>query len=105
MASTAPTSYHPSGFFQAIVPGRAQPPLNISASSVQSLEIPDNTSLVRLFPTVDCFIEFGDSPTATTSSHFFPGGLIQYVGVDVIKKIAVIKAGTPTGTLYIMEGA
>lgn len=101
-ASVAPSAQHPSHIFQAIVPGSKQS-VAIGASSASSTELNSKTSIIRIFPTVDCFIEFGDSPTATTSSHFCPGGVIQYFGVYQFSKLAVIRSST-SGTLYIMEG-
>lgn len=103
MSSKAPQAHHPSTVFQAIIPGISQS-IAVGAASLSSTSFDSNTSLIRIFSTVDCFLEFGDSPTATTSSHFCPGGVIQYYGVYKFAKLAVIRSST-SGTLYIMEGA
>lgn len=102
MASIAPSSQHPTTVFQAIVPGIKQS-VPVTASSEASAAFDANTTIIRIFSTVDCFIEFGDNPTATSSSHFCPGGVIQYFGVHNYSKIAAIRS-TTSGTLYIMEG-
>lgn len=91
--------------FQAIVPGVSQT-ITTSGSSTQSALLQNATSIVRLFSTTDCFVAFGTNPTATTSSLFLPGGIIDYVGIPEQQKykIAAIQS-TAAGKLYITEGA
>lgn len=91
--------------FQAICIGTSQV-ITTSASSQQSTAVSDQTSIVRLFCTKDCFIQIGQNPTVTasgTTGAFLPGGIIEYFGVNPKDKIAVIQASA-SGTLYITEG-
>lgn len=96
------------GQLPAIEPSIAQKIL-ISAASVQSAAFAidptdfKGTTVIRVFPTKDCYIKMGDNPTATTSDFFCPGGILQYFGVEPGQKIAVIQ-DTTAGVLHIMEG-
>ena len=91
--------------FQAICIGTSQA-ITTSASSIQSAAIAQQSSIVRLFCTKDCFIAIGPNPTVDatgTTGAFLPGGIIEYFGTNPGDKIAVIQA-TASGTLYITEG-
>lgn len=88
----------------AMASGALNQTVSIGFSAVQSDVFNHRTSLIRLFNTVDCFIEVGESPTATSGSSIFcAGGIYHYFGVKQGERLSVI-AGSPTaGTLYIME--
>lgn len=91
--------------FQAICIGNNQV-LTTSGSSQQSNSVSDQTSIVRLFCTKDCFIAIGPNPvvdTSGTTGAFLPGGIIEYFGINPKDKIAVIQVSA-SGTLYITEG-
>lgn len=86
--------------------------ISFAAVSVQSAAFynvseNESTTMIRFFPTSDCYIATGDSPTAVSggnsSSFFCPGGVIQYFGVERGSKIAVIQ-DTTAGDLHILEG-
>lgn len=102
-----------SGAFSTVVDSRRELPapmasdcvnqtLAVGAVAVQSAQFNLRTSLVRVFSTVDCFLEFGPSPTATTSSIFCAGGIYQYFGVKQDQRLSVIAASV-SGTIYVME--
>lgn len=74
----------------------------IGATSVQSSAVDSNTSLIRLFSTVDCFITVGSNPTATTSHMILPAGIVEYIGITGGHKLAVIR-NSASGTLYMTE--
>jgi len=101
--SHAVPSRHPTTMFQAMVPGVAQT-VAIGATSIQSNKWQTGVTIIRVFATVDCYLAFGTDPTANDSSHFCPGGIIQYFGVFNYDELAVIRKSSD-GTLYIMEGA
>jgi hypothetical protein len=91
--------------FQAICIGTSQV-VAIGASSVQSNAIGQQSSIVRLFSTKDCFIAIGQNPVVDATGNtgaFLPGGIIEYFGTNPGDKIAVIQASV-SGTLYITEG-
>jgi hypothetical protein len=92
--------------FQAFDPGTSQA-LAVGATSAACTALGTNTTIVRLFSTVDCFIKIGASPTAVANtSMFLPGGFIEYYDIpyDSAPQIAAISA-SGSGTLYITEGA
>ena len=75
-----------------------------TGTSAQSAALSASCSVVRLFATQDCFILFGANPTALTTSHFLPAGVVEYFGCAGGDKIAAIQSSV-AGTLYISEGA
>lgn len=92
--------------FDAFYPGVCQK-VAVGAASAQSAALGAGTTLVRLFSTVDCYIQIALAPTALSdgTSMFLPGGIVEYVGVAIAgSKIANIAAGASLGTLYIAEG-
>jgi hypothetical protein len=103
-----------SGAFSTVVDTRRELPapmassavnqtIAIGLSSFQSAFFNDRTTMIRLFTTVDCFIQLGDNPTATSASSIFcAGGIYQFFGVKDGERLAVI-AASATGTLYLME--
>ncbi len=36
------------------------------------------TAMVRIYSADDCYIQFSTSPTATTSTQFLPGGVVDF---------------------------
>lgn len=87
----------------AIIPGVSQL-VAVTAGSLASSATSSDTSVVRCFSSVDCFLKFGLTPVATTSHMFLPGGIIEYFGITGGHSIAVISS-SGTGTLRITEGA
>lgn len=90
--------------FPCLMLGGPNQKIIFGAVSAQSTAFNANTTIVRIFSTKDCYIQYGANPTATTSDMFIAGGIIEYFGVEPGSKIAVIQdlAG---GTLHISEGA
>jgi hypothetical protein len=91
------------GIFQVISPGVSRTHA-IGASSVQGPAPSDGVTILRFFATVDCFIAFGQNPTASSSSMFLPGGIVEYFEIRSGEKYAVIQSGSTTGTFYVTEG-
>lgn len=64
------------------------------------------TKIISIYTDVDCYIEIGDNPTATTNSHFIPANMYMYLSIMVGRnqnaKIAVIRSSSD-GTLYISQ--
>jgi len=59
--------------------------------------------VIRLYSTVDCFIDFGGvSVTATTGDCFLPSGTVATFAAKGDTYLAVIASST-TGTLYITD--
>lgn len=94
-------------FFSAIFIGETNAlfqKISITVASIPSLVIPDNVSIMRVFADVNCYLAYGETPVADADKLLLPGGIIEYFGVDPGKKIAVIRAGTKNGTLYVAFG-
>ncbi len=91
------------GGFEAMEPGAAQSVV-INSNSVQSTQFSNKTSIIRLFSTVDCFLAFGNNPVAVSGNYFLPGGIIDFVGVNNVQRLAVTWSAS-AGTLYLVEGA
>ena len=92
--------------FSAITAGASQKIsfTNVSAQSTTTM-LP-LTSIVRLFSTEDCWILFGDNPTAAANdgnSFFLPAGIVEYFGADPGQKIAVIR-DSANGDLHVTQG-
>lgn len=67
------------------------------------------TTLVKLFATQDCWIKIGTNPTASVvsagssgDSHFLPGGITEYYGIEPGEKVAAVQDSS-NGTLYVTE--
>lgn len=67
------------------------------------------TQIVSLYATVPVYVKFGNSTvTATTSDHYFPEGVyydfaIGGDGQSQFTNVAVLRAGTIDGTVYLSE--
>ncbi len=90
--------------FQTIRKGACQTISFTGTSAQASNAFATNVSVIRLFATQDCFIEFGSNPTADNTGMFIPGGIICHTNVIPGEKIAAIRVSN-SGTLYITEGA
>jgi len=77
--------------------------VTFTGTSAQLTAFGDSTDFVRVFPTQDCFLAVGLSPTATSASAFCPGGILQYFRVNPGQVMAHISDGTD-GILYVLEG-
>ncbi len=89
--------------FQAMMIGSSQK-ITTSGTSQQASSFAAKTSILRLFSTTDCYIAVGDNPTASSSSLFLPGGIVEYFGISSGQKLAAIQS-SGAGVLYISEGA
>ena len=70
-----------------------------SGTSAQSAAFADNIYYVRVVADAACHIEFGTSPTATTSKVYVPADDIEYFKVSPGEKVAVIG----TVDLYVSQ--
>tara|TARA_R100001440_G_scaffold19860_3_gene33457 strand:+ start:2305 stop:2574 length:270 start_codon:yes stop_codon:yes gene_type:complete len=73
--------------------------VNSSGSSAASSAFGSNIEYVRVCADADCHIEFGTSPTATTSKIFLPSKDTEYFKVSEGEKVAVIGSVN----LYVTE--
>lgn len=85
------------------IPGSGQN-VAIGATSVPSTAFGSQTYAVRLNPTGNCHVEFGQSPVATAASMLLKGTDIGAVfAVTPGQKLAVIQDGSSTGNLNVVE--
>lgn len=76
--------------------------ITIGATSLQSTAV-TRASLVRLTPTVDCYVTQGTNPTASsTTGALLMAGATEYIGIAAGEKIAVIQSSV-AGTLNMVE--
>ena len=94
--------------FQSIHQGVCQA-VDFDGTSEQATAFQNQTTLIRVFATEDCFIQIGLAsgvgPTAAANtSMFIPGGIIDFVGVPPGGgyQLAVIQS-SQSGILYITE--
>lgn len=93
--------------FQCISPGVCSV-LSVGGSSVALAQPSTGVTILRLFSTVDCFVAYGSSPTATvegSGSLFLPAGIVEYFERKEGETLAVIAAGSSAGKLYVTEGS
>lgn len=75
----------------------------VGAASAQSTALASGACfMVRLLPTVDCYVAFGTNPTATTSSTRLIANQVEYFAAEVGQKIAVLQV-TTGGFLSVTE--
>ncbi len=72
----------------------------VGAASTLIDTFDDGVEVLRFVSTVNCHIEFGLTPTATTSSMFLPAGLVEYFQRKPGHSIAV-RQSTSAGIIYI----
>lgn len=104
--SGAPHTEGHSSVFQTIFPGKHQR-ISFTASAQASNAFQASTNVVEIFATQNCWVRFGEDPTAAASdgdSIPIPGGLKLTYGVSGGQKISVIR-DTTNGTIDIIEGA
>lgn len=75
--------------------------LGLTSSHAESSAFGATTKSVRVCSDADCWIAFGASPVATTSSIYLPAKTPQVFGVTSGQKLSGIT--TSTGNLYISE--
>lgn len=92
--------------FQAVDPLGFQY-VSFNATSTQSSPLDPNTSMVWIFSTTDCWVKFGDNPTAVpgdgTTFRLRSGIYRAFTIIKPSQKIAVIK-DVDNGELDIHEG-
>lgn len=85
--------------------------VSVTATSARNtIALNTETKIISLYATADMFVKFGDNAvTATTSDHFFPGGIYYDVAIaggagkgPHNAYVAAIRS-TEDGTLYISE--
>ena len=89
----APTTFRPSTT-QTVAAG---------ATSAASSAFGSQTTEVRIVTTVDAYIEFASSPTATSSSLLIPAFTVEYFRVAPSSKVAVLRVGSTTGSSRVTE--
>ena len=114
LGSSLARSENSGNHFQAILIKRCQY-VNFTATSTVSQSLHEETSLITLFNTQDCWVKIVDaSGTAVnpgaektiTDSMFMPGGIKDFIGVPpglTDPRVAVVSNGA-NGVLYIGEG-
>ena len=75
------------------------------SSAATSNAFGDSTTHVRVVCTVDCFIVFGATPTATSSKTYLPADTVEFFKVPDggTTKLAALREGSTSGTLYVTE--
>lgn len=73
-------------------------PIGATATLINSFE--DGVEVLRIVATVNCHLEFGPAPIATTSSMFLPAGVVEYFQRKPGCVVSVIQ-NTSAGMLYI----
>ena len=74
--------------------------VSVASSSAQSAAIAAGIHHVRLVATKNCHYLIGANPTATTSSVYLPGNVIEKIRLNPGEKIAVIRS-SEDGDLHI----
>lgn len=97
-----PAKTEANDIFPAIYKGTCQT-ISFTGSSQASNATGAFVTIVRVFATKDCFLNFGSAPTAASTDMFLPAGIIEYFGMIPGEKIAAIRS-SDNGTLYITEG-
>ena len=57
--------------------------------------------MVRIVATEDAYIEFGTSPTATTSSMLLMKGVTEYFKIDSAHKVAAIEVSAASSVVSV----
>jgi hypothetical protein len=86
-----------SGALPVVLPGVTQK-ITVGSQSGQSAAFA--STVVRVVASVDCHVEFGSNPTASTSSMLLPANTPEYFACRPTDKLAVAGDGTD-GALYL----
>jgi len=73
------------------------------SSAVNSTAFLSETREVRIVCTVDAYVEFGASPTASSLSLIIPAYTPEYFRVAPGTKAAFLRVGSVTGTARVTE--
>jgi len=93
MKHYAPTTFRP-GDTQTVA---------VADSSAASSALNAHTRDIRIVTTVDAYVEFAATPTASSSSLIIPAFTVEYFRVDPSSKVAFLRVGSTTGTARITE--
>lgn len=74
----------------ASMPANAQQTISITSASASSTSFQQNTYYVRLHTDSICSVNFGSSPTATTTNARMAANQTEYFSVTPGQKVAVI---------------
>lgn len=74
-----------------------------TAAAGTSNAVGDNTSVVRLIATTDCYYKIGAAPTATANDSRLTANTIEYRGIKPGEKVSAIRVSVD-GTLEVEEG-
>lgn len=89
---------------QAIYPGLTQKvAIDSGSSNAIAAGVGARTTVVMVQADVDCFIDVGASPTASTSTMPLWAKTPIFIAIKAGDKVAGKSAGV-TGTLYVTEG-
>ena len=73
-------------------------------ASAASAAIADKVLFVRIVADQNAYIEFGSSPTASSSTHYLPANQVEYFKVQTDgTKVAALRAGSTSGNVWISE--
>ena len=73
-------------------------------ASAASAAIADNVMYIRVVADQNVYIEFGSSPTASSSTHYLPANQVEYFKVQTDgTKVAALRAGSTSGNVWISE--
>ena len=75
----------------------------VGSTSAASSAFGSQTNEIRIVTTVDAYVEFASSPTATSSSLIVPAFTVEYFKVSPSSKVAVLRVGSTTGTSRVTE--
>lgn len=88
--------------FPAAYLKNASQKITFNGTSQMSSAFGSSTTLVRCYSAVACYIAIGEAPEASSSTIYWPAGLLDYVGVRPGEKIAVIQESSG-GTFHMTE--
>ena len=73
-------------------------------ASAASAAIADKVLFIRVVADQNAYIEFGSSPTASSSTHYLPANQVEYFKVQTDgTKVAALRAGSTSGNVWISE--
>ena len=73
------------------------------SSATNSTAFASETREVRIVCTVDAYVDFGTSPTASSSNLIIPAYTPEYFRVAPSTKVAFLRVGSVTGTARVTE--